>query len=624
MYNNISSILQRSLYQANKKINISLERLATGMRINNAGDDAAGLAISTKLNTNIRGLNQAKSNVQTGINVVSTAHDALGGISASLQQLKDLSVQAATGTYSTAERQAFQAQADQIIEGIKKTQATTKFNGISLLEGGASSSAVHMTKEEALAQGFEVIESADDFVNKIADNGSGTAGKTYVLMGDIDMSTVSSYRGKANFAGTLDGNGHSINNSNRGLFETTTSSSVIKNLNLSNFNIGSGVDHTSPLAHYNAGTIDNVHISSSTISGSTWGAGGLVGSNTGTITRSSAAVTINATNGTIGGLVGQNSGTISKSSASANISGSADYVGGLVGMALSGSSITESFATGSVKGKEKVGGLVGSGEGSLHDSYSKVNVTGDDYVGGLWGYSDGTVDIVRNYVAGAVNGTGAHTGAIISENQYGAVGYNIFDKDIAGIDNPFGVNESGGITGANTGLSSEEMANKDNYGYFDQSLWDFEGGAPSLKWQNDTTYNPVNIEFQVGNRSDASSQVSVETSIDLSSLSVDFSSAASSRASMDKIDSLFNVVESKRSYLGAYSNIFESMIDSHEIKVENLTDAKSTIMSTDIAKETAELTKNQLLANTTNALMIQNNNNQYQLMLTLLGISINN
>ena len=109
---NIDSILQRSLSKANKQINTSLERLATGLKINNAGDDAAGLALSTGMNTRIRGLNQANSNIQTGINVLSIAGDSLNSISSSLQKLKDLSVQAANGLYSDSERAVLQAEAD--------------------------------------------------------------------------------------------------------------------------------------------------------------------------------------------------------------------------------------------------------------------------------------------------------------------------------------------------------------------------------------------------------------------------------------------------------------------------------------------------------------------------------
>ena len=138
---NIDSILQRSLSKANKQINTSLERLATGLKINNAGDDAAGLALSTGMNTRIRGLNQSNSNIQTGINVLSIAGDSLNSISSSLQKLKDLSVQAANGLYSDSERAVLQAEADQIVEHIKQTKDSTKFNDIKLFGDSASQSA---------------------------------------------------------------------------------------------------------------------------------------------------------------------------------------------------------------------------------------------------------------------------------------------------------------------------------------------------------------------------------------------------------------------------------------------------------------------------------------------------
>ena len=138
---NINSILQRSLSQANEGLNKSLERLATGLRINNADDDAAGLALSTRINTKIRGLNQAQTNIQTGINVLAIADDSLNTIDSSLQKLKDLSIKAANGVYSDSERQALQAQADQLVDHIQQTKDSTKFNGIKLFGDSASQNA---------------------------------------------------------------------------------------------------------------------------------------------------------------------------------------------------------------------------------------------------------------------------------------------------------------------------------------------------------------------------------------------------------------------------------------------------------------------------------------------------
>lgn len=138
---NIDSILQRNLSRVNKQINISLERLATGLKINNAGDDAAGLSIAIGMNSKIRGLNQANSNIQTGINVLAVAGDSLKSIGESIQKLKDLSIQASNGLYSDEERAILQAEADQIVEHIKQTKDSTQFNGIKLFGDSSSQSA---------------------------------------------------------------------------------------------------------------------------------------------------------------------------------------------------------------------------------------------------------------------------------------------------------------------------------------------------------------------------------------------------------------------------------------------------------------------------------------------------
>ena len=97
------------------------------------------------------------------------------------------------------------------------------------------------------------------------------------------------------------------------------------------------------------------------------------------------------------------------------------------------------------------------------------------------------------------------------------------------------------------------------------------------------------------------------------------SSGEASRESIDKIEALLGEVNDKIAYVGANSNILESIVESNEIKIENLSDAKSIIMDTDIAKETSNLVHNQILADATTALMTQNSNNEYQLMRILIG-----
>src|SRR5216110_3420065 len=102
---NVASLnAQRALFNAGNDLNKSMQRLSSGYRINSSADDAAGMAISTKMQAQIGGLNQAAMNSQDGISMIQTAEGALDEVSSSLQRMRDLSVQAANSTLSDTDR----------------------------------------------------------------------------------------------------------------------------------------------------------------------------------------------------------------------------------------------------------------------------------------------------------------------------------------------------------------------------------------------------------------------------------------------------------------------------------------------------------------------------------------
>ena len=134
--NNISSVnSQRQIHRSQVGLNRSLERLSSGLRINKAGDDAAGLAISEKLRGNIRALNQAVRNANDGISLVQTAEGAMDTIGGMLLRMKELSEQAATGTVGTSERGYLNTEYSALRSEITRIAAATKFNDTNLLDG---------------------------------------------------------------------------------------------------------------------------------------------------------------------------------------------------------------------------------------------------------------------------------------------------------------------------------------------------------------------------------------------------------------------------------------------------------------------------------------------------------
>lgn len=135
---NISALIaNRNLASTNNNISKSLEKLSSGLRINRAADDAAGLGISEKFRAQIQGVGQAQRNAQDGISLIQTAEGALQETSSILIRMRELSVQAANGSITDADRQNIAAEVNQLLTEIDRISETTEFNTKSLLSGTA-------------------------------------------------------------------------------------------------------------------------------------------------------------------------------------------------------------------------------------------------------------------------------------------------------------------------------------------------------------------------------------------------------------------------------------------------------------------------------------------------------
>jgi Flagellin and related hook-associated proteins len=126
---------QRNLNTSQTDLQVSLQRLSSGLRINSAKDDAAGLAISERFTTQIRGLNQAVRNANDGISLAQTAEGALGELNNNLQRIRELAVQSANATNSASDRAALDQEVQQRIAEIERIASQTSFNGQKILDG---------------------------------------------------------------------------------------------------------------------------------------------------------------------------------------------------------------------------------------------------------------------------------------------------------------------------------------------------------------------------------------------------------------------------------------------------------------------------------------------------------
>ena len=133
---NVASLnAQRNLNRSQGLLNQSLERLSTGLRINSAKDDAAGLAISERFTTQIRGLNQAVRNASDGISLAQTTESALGELTNNLQRIRELAVQSVNATNSASDRAALDSEVTERLAEVDRIAKQTSFNGVKVLDG---------------------------------------------------------------------------------------------------------------------------------------------------------------------------------------------------------------------------------------------------------------------------------------------------------------------------------------------------------------------------------------------------------------------------------------------------------------------------------------------------------
>ena len=175
----------------------STEKLSSGYRINRAADDAAGLSISEKMRSQIRGLNQASTNAQDGISLIQTAEGALNEQHSILQRMRELSVQASNGTETNEDREAVQNEIEQLQSELTRISDTTEFNTMKLLDGSQSGSKVQVSVSKSAATGattknaeVQQVNTSAEAVSELAKGSSVTYSVT-VLDKNNNTSTAS-------------------------------------------------------------------------------------------------------------------------------------------------------------------------------------------------------------------------------------------------------------------------------------------------------------------------------------------------------------------------------------------------------------------------------------------------
>jgi flagellin len=207
---NVASLnAQRNLSSSSASLNTSIQRLSSGLRINSAKDDAAGLAISDRMNSQIRGMNQATRNANDGVSMAQTAEGALSSSGNILQRIRELAVQSSNSSNSASDRQALQTEVTQLGSELGRIAGTTEFNGQKLLDGTMGTA------------NFQVGANANQLISMTGSNfQTNTYGNNTVAVDGVDIGASS-----AAAAGTL-----SVSGSLGSADITTTTSSSAKSI----------------------------------------------------------------------------------------------------------------------------------------------------------------------------------------------------------------------------------------------------------------------------------------------------------------------------------------------------------------------------------------------------------
>jgi flagellin len=192
-----SLVAQNSLTVNNRALSKTMEQLSTGKRINSAADDAAGLAISNKMTSQIKGLNQAVRNANDGISMLQTAEGATQEITNMLQRIRELAVQSANDTYDEADRTALAQEVGELEAEITRIATNTKWNGMEILSPAATAKNIQVGMENDATSAIEI-----DFQDMTAggldvaglDLSTHTAAQGVLDVVDTAIATVDSFR----------------------------------------------------------------------------------------------------------------------------------------------------------------------------------------------------------------------------------------------------------------------------------------------------------------------------------------------------------------------------------------------------------------------------------------------
>lgn len=580
---NIASLnAQRNLTTSQASLNTSLQRLSSGLRINSAKDDAAGLAISQRLTSQIGGLNQAARNANDGISLAQTAEGDLTQIGNNLQRIRDLAVQAANGSNSASDRAALNNEAGQLVSEINRVASNSNFNGVNLLDGSFTN------------QTFQV--GANGTSNDQITIGSIASAKSTSLGVGSGSSYATNLSGSAATTDALGAGGLVVNGFNVG-----SSSSDGVSYKDSN---GSAIAKAAAINAASGNTGVTATVSANTVTG-TGATGFATAVATGDIKINGVDLGPLGAAGSAAERGAQVTAAVNAKSSQTGVTASYDTTTGAVSLtATDGRNITiEKAATGG--SDDNVTGLTTGATAGLAFSTTtsaQVNLSSSSDKG----ITVSTGSDIRNtsgtaastgISAGDLKINGVDIGAVAASTEASVTGQNLADA-INKVTSKTGVTASTTTAGAIT-LTSVNGAN------FDITATAAANTAFGYTTGTTTISAAAGAGTTAAGLTAGTKAATVTAGAGLSSL--DLSTASGATSALTTIDAALASVNSSRASLGAYQNRLSSAVTSLQTSAENFTASRSRIQDADFAQETASLTRGQVLQQAGTAILAQAN-----------------
>jgi len=622
---NVASInAQRNLGKSQSALNQSMERLSSGLRINSAKDDAAGLAISDRMTSQIRGLNQAARNANDGISMAQTAEGALSETTNILQRMRELAIQAANDTNSASDRASLQAEVNQLQQEMTRIAETTTFNERNILDGSLSD-----------AQ-FQVGASANETISFSISSAKATD------LGDNALTsnnTIGIEAATTRAANTLSGNNVAAQNltivGERGtdLVEIEDDNSAARIAEL--VNIASQVTGVSADARTTA-TLSNL-AADGTVSFDLQGLNNTPISISASITTTDLDPLVQAINTQVGatGI----SASLSADKTNITLTQSAGFdikISDYGHSALDGE--LQSLR---VTGSEGIGtNLVDSAQGEAPTTASLSGLSAPGTIQlDLTNSTEATATEISAAIADvedltalvdAINAESGTTGVSASFTDVTGTDTSSITLTSAAADNIL-ITDFVAVTGDTMLLTGSDGAT--GGATLTGTGADGVDGtitAPAAGTIGNSTVVGGEVTFSSAGTYNVSSSVAATTgslfsgvvdSVNASTLNsvdtIDISSVAGANEAIQIVDSAIGQIDSLRGNLGAIQNRFESTIANLENVSENLSAARSRILDADIAMETSAMTKNNILQQAGVSILAQANQTP-QLALQLL------